>query len=181
MAVVRQELPGYFQDKISSKRLFRRTRVAKQADPLLTQRAEEKVILETSPVKEALRSLAPSLRGAKMSISEANADPDNPMNLIVSFDRKLSIRRLEISWRSVVVSAVRDKNGRLTDDLNINSKIVPKDTDGDQLMAILRRAADISFPPVWTMPDKPGPYLRERWRIGRERIPKAKAKRMMDQ
>lgn len=176
MAVVRQELPGFFQDTVSSRRLFRRTRVAKLIEPLLSQRLEEKEILEKRP-KEALKSLAPSLRGAKISISEPDADPNNPMNLIVSFERKLSIRQFVISWSSVVIGTVRDENGQLTGDLNINSKIVPNDTDDDQFMKILRRAADISFTPFWTIPDEPGPYFRERWRIGRERIKIPKAKK----
>lgn len=170
MALVEHRVPGVAQPggrsgEMAGKRVAARAR--REAE--LVQRVEERVFLETHPVYLALKAEATSIPGRpKLSISKNGKNTD----AVLSFDRKFSLRHMEIAWSSAVVGVERNGD-RLS--IKVNSGAVPDDIDKGHAKSYALNAVDLPYTRIWTIPDHPGEYLRERLRIGRRRIRLPKA------
>lgn len=165
MAFVEHRVPGVVQPEGRFREMIDRCAAARAArEAEMARRVEEHVFLETHPVYLALKTEALILRGRpKLSISKKGKNTD----AVLSFERKLSLRHMEIAWSSAVVKVERNED-KLS--IKLNSGAVPDGIDQAHASMYAMNAVDLPLPRVWTIPDHPGKYLRERLRMGRRRI-----------
>ena len=171
MAVVGHELPGVVQHGgVLRERLGWRARGRSKRTAELATKIEERAFLQTHPVYEALLSEASSLPGRpKLSISRGG----NKTDAVLSFERGFSLRHMEISWSSAVISVERRQDVL---SIKLNSGEVPDGIDRGHANSYAMNSVDLPLLRVWTIPDHPMEYFKERLRLGRTRIKISKSR-----